>query len=196
MSSTTSKIQSNVTKAFTGYYKLKDFIHEVRDCKTIAEERALVARESAAIRTSFKEEAPPEQLYHAVAKLLFIQMMGYPAHFGQVESLKMVASQKFSQKRLGYLGSTQLFDEQQSTLTLITNSIKQDLNSFYSTPIAIALHNLTANISVDIARDLADEVARLLRGGSPYIRKKVNIMHFVSSILAQCIGCILCRKND
>lgn len=171
--STSARLQSNVVKALTGYFRLKDFIHAVRACKTQAEERTLVARESAAIRTSFKEDVSSDQLYHAIAKILFIYMMGFPAHFGQVESLKMVALPRMAEKRLGYLGSTQLMDEQQPTLTLITNSIKSDLNSPSNSIVALALANLALTASSDIARDLADEVERLLSSSTPYIRKKV-----------------------
>jgi hypothetical protein len=31
-----------------------------------------------------------------VAKLLYIHMLGYPAHFGQMECLKLIASPKFT----------------------------------------------------------------------------------------------------
>lgn len=172
--SASARLQSNVVKALTGYYRLKDFIHTVRGCKTLAEERTLVVRESAAIRTSFKEDISVDQQYHAVAKLLFIHMMGYPAHFGQVESLKMVASPRIMEKRLGYLGSTLLLDEQQPTLTLITNSIKHDLNDSNQSVVALALSNLAATASADISRDLAGEIERLIQSPSPYLRKKVN----------------------
>ncbi|PJF17691.1 AP-1 complex subunit gamma-1 [Paramicrosporidium saccamoebae] len=172
LTSASARLQSNVVKAFTGYYRLKDFIHAIRACKTLAEERKLVAKESASIRTSFKEDTSSEQRYHAVAKLLFIYMLGYPAHFGQVESLKMVASTRLTEKRLGYLGSTQLLDEQQPTLTLITNSIKSDLNNSSPSIVALGLANLAATASPDIARDLADEVERLLVKSSSYIKKK------------------------
>lgn len=169
----TARLQSTVVKAITGYYRLQDFVHAIRGCKTLGEERTLVVRESAAIRTSFKaSETSAEERYHAVAKLLFIHMMGYPAHFGQVESLKMVASPRLSEKRLGYLGSEQLIDETQATLTLITNSMKSDLSSSNPTVSAVAIANLTLTASPDLARDLADEIQHLLQTASPYLRKK------------------------
>jgi AP-1 complex subunit gamma-1 len=40
----------------TGYYNLKTLIKAIRATKTIADERALIVKESAAIRSSFREE--------------------------------------------------------------------------------------------------------------------------------------------
>lgn len=95
-----------------------------RACKTLADERAVIVKESAAIRTSFKEEDSFAR-HHNVAKLLYIHMLGYPAHFGQIECLKLVASPRFSDKRLGYLGIMLLLDENTEVLTLVTNSLKK-----------------------------------------------------------------------
>ncbi|KAH7097533.1 adaptin N terminal region-domain-containing protein [Auriculariales sp. MPI-PUGE-AT-0066] len=106
------------------YHNLKALIKAIRACKTIADERALIQKESAAIRTAFKEEDTFAR-YHNVAKLLYIHMLGYPAHFGQIECLKLVASPRFSDKRLGYLGIMLLLDEKQEVLTLVTNSLKK-----------------------------------------------------------------------
>ncbi|KAJ9098042.1 hypothetical protein QFC19_006477 [Naganishia cerealis] len=110
-----------------GYYNLKALIKAIRACKTLADERALIQKESAAIRTSFKEEDSFTR-HNNIAKLLYIHMLGYPAHFGQIECLKLVASPRFSDKRLGYLGIMLLLDENQEVLMLVTNSLKNDMN--------------------------------------------------------------------
>lgn len=160
----TAKIQSRVSKAITGYYKLVDFIQAVRSCSTVQEERNLISNESASLRTSFKNPScSPEQRYHSVAKLLFLFHMGYPAHFGQIEVIKLVASTSPKYKRLGYVGSNLLLDEQQQTLTLITNSIKIDLNSPHKALRNLGLSCLAAGVSVDMGEELANEIEKLLK---------------------------------
>ena len=71
-----------------GVQRLKDLIKSIRSCKTAADERAVIAKESAFIRTSFKEENVDIRAIN-IAKLLYIHMLGYPAHFGQIECLKL-----------------------------------------------------------------------------------------------------------
>lgn len=75
-----------------------------------------------------RQEDDNQFRHRNVAKLLFIHMMGYPTHFGQMECLKLIASSKFAEKRVGYLGLTQLLDENTDVLMLVTNSVKHDMN--------------------------------------------------------------------
>ena len=63
--------------------RVRDLIRAIRACKTAQDERDLVNKECAYIRTSFKEEDNDARARN-VAKVLYISMMGYPAHFGQV----------------------------------------------------------------------------------------------------------------
>lgn len=151
--------------------KLRDLIRQVRACKTAAEERAVIAKESAMIRTAIREEQ--EHYRHRnVAKLLFMHMLGYPTHFGQLECMKLVASPHFPEKRIGYLGMMLLLSEQADVLMLATNSLKNDLNSenrFISGLALCAIGNLA---TADMSRDLAPEVDKHLSSGKPYLRKK------------------------
>ena len=102
----------------------RDMIRNVRACKTAAEERAVIAKECANLRTAFKEN-DVDYRHRNVAKLMFIHMLGYPTHFGQMECLKLIASPGFPEKRIGYLGLMVLLDERQEVLMLVTNSLKK-----------------------------------------------------------------------
>ena len=63
--------------------RLRDLIREIRSARTAADERGVVNTECAAIRHTFREEDNTFRCRN-VAKLLYIHMLGYPAHFGQV----------------------------------------------------------------------------------------------------------------
>lgn len=98
----------------------------MRAAKTIADERAVIQKESAAIRASFREESHDHNVRrNNVAKLLYLFTLGERTHFGQIECLKLLASPRFADKRLGHLATSLLLDENQEVLTLVTNSLKK-----------------------------------------------------------------------
>ncbi|CEL63022.1 AP-1 complex subunit gamma-1 OS=Ustilago maydis (strain 521 / FGSC 9021) GN=APL4 PE=3 SV=2 [Rhizoctonia solani AG-1 IB] len=167
----------NIRAAVTGtggFYNLKALIKGIRACKTLADERALIQKESAAIRTSFKEE-DSFMRHNNIAKLLYIHMLGYPAHFGQIECLKLVASPRFSDKRLGYLGIMLLLDENQEVLMLVTNSLKNDMNHSNMYAVGLALCTFANIAGEEMSRDLCNEVEKLLGSSNTYIRKKAAL---------------------
>src|SRR5947207_5810611 len=68
-----------------------------------------------------------------VAKLLYLFTLGERTHFGQIECVKLLASPRFADKRLGYLGTMLLLDENQEVLTLVTNSLQKHSPFYIST---------------------------------------------------------------
>ncbi|XP_022151160.1 AP-1 complex subunit gamma-2-like isoform X2 [Momordica charantia] len=159
---------------FSSGTRLRDMIRAIRACKTAAEERAVIRKECAAIRAAI-DENDHDYRHRNLAKLMFIHMLGYPTHFGQMECLKLIASAGFPEKRIGYLGLMLLLDERQEVLMLVTNSLKQDLNHSNQYIVGLALCALGNICSAEMARDLAPEVERLLQFRDPNIRKKAAL---------------------
>uniref|UniRef100_A0A8C9VBF0 AP-1 complex subunit gamma n=1 Tax=Scleropages formosus TaxID=113540 RepID=A0A8C9VBF0_SCLFO len=167
--------------------RLRELIRTIRTARTQAEEREMIQKECAAIRSSFREE---DNTYRCrnVAKLLYMHMLGYPAHFGQLECLKLIASQKFTDKRIGYLGAMLLLDERQDVHLLMTNCIKNDLNHSTQYVQGLALCTLGCMGSAEMCRDLAGEVEKLLKTSNSYLRKKVLFSDFIHG--AACCLCL------
>lgn len=69
----------------------------MRTCKTAQEERDVIAKESAALREAFRENEPLVR-HRNIAKLMYIHMLGYSTHFGQMETLKLISTSSFSEK--------------------------------------------------------------------------------------------------
>lgn len=155
---------------------LKSFIKSVRAAKTLSDERNIIQKESASIRTSFRDERTSRnQRRQNVAKLLYLFTLGERTHFGQVECLKLLASPHFTDKRLGYLGTMLLLDENQEVLMLVTNSLDADLGHPNQYVVSLALCTLGNIASETMARDLFQRVEKLITASNPYLKKKAAL---------------------
>ncbi|EGD79661.1 hypothetical protein PTSG_10511 [Salpingoeca rosetta] len=68
-----------------------------------------------------------------------------------------------------------LLDEGKELHLMVTNSLKQDMNNPNPNIAGFALCTLGAIASAEMARDLADEVEKLLRSSSPALKKKATL---------------------
>lgn len=152
---------------------LRSFIKSVRKAKTIADERAVIQKESAAIRTSFRDVSLDQTTRRInISKLLYLYIMGEKTHFGQVECLKLLASPRFADKRLGYLACMLILDENQEVLTLLTNSLDNDMQHHNAYIVGLALCCLGNIASPELARDLYTNVETIIDSKNNFLRKK------------------------
>lgn len=158
---------------------LRLFIKAVRYSRTIADERLVIRKESAAIRTAFKDVNLSNNKRRVnIQKLLYLYILGEKTHFGQIECIKLLASTNFVDKRLGYLAASLLLDENQEILTLLTNSLVQDLmhpNQYF---VALALSTLATVLSYDLSNDTYQSVLQIMTKNelNPYLKKKAILV--------------------
>ena len=159
----------------------------------------MILKENAFIRTSFKDDTPYR--HRNVAKLLYIHMLGYPTHFGQMEALKLIAGGNFPEKRIGYLGLMLLLDERADVLMLVTNSLKQDMYSKNPYIVGLSLCSMGNICSAEMARDLSNEVEKFFRHQSAYIRKKaalcaIRVIRKVPELIEEFEKSVVLLLND
>ena len=166
---------SFISKAAMG--SLKTFIKSVRNSKTIAAERAVIRKESAKIRSSFRDvHLDNDKRRKNIQKLLYLYILGEPTYFGQVECLKLLASPRFTDKRVGYMATMLILDESQDILTLLTNSLDIDMKSSNQFIVGLALCTLGNIASPELAKDLYPDIEKLLTYQQSYIKKKAALV--------------------
>ncbi|XP_031845956.1 adaptor-related protein complex 3, delta 1 subunit-like garnet isoform X2 [Nomia melanderi] len=115
---------------------------------------------------------------NAVAKLTYLQMLGYDISWAGFNIIEVMSSAKFTYKRIGYLAASQSFHADTELLMLTTNMIRKDLNSQNQYDAGLALSGLSCFISSDLARDLVNDIMTLLTSTKPYLRKKSVLMMY------------------
>ncbi|KAF0989962.1 hypothetical protein HZS_6829 [Henneguya salminicola] len=162
--------------------KLREVVHNIRMCKTLKEEQNLVAVECAEIRDCFKAK---NKNLHCVAmtKLLYFYILGYPSNFGQLECLKLISTDRYVDKRIGYLGCMMLLDENADLHVLITNSLQKyfkyfknsDLNNQNDHIKSLALCTLASICSPDMTRMLANLVEKIICSKNKNLKAKAAL---------------------
>lgn len=152
---------------------LKTFIKSVRNAKTLAAERAVIRKESAKLRSSFRDpHIDNDKRRKNIQKLLYLYIIGESTYFGQVECLKLIASPRFTDKRIGYLVAMLILDESQDIITLLTNSLDLDMQSSNQYIVGLALTTLGNIATSELAKDLYPNVEHLIQSSNIYIKKK------------------------
>ena len=75
-------------------------ITKVRRAKTAAEERAIIKKEAAYIRTALSQNLNKYTKRNMI-KLMYMRMLGYPVEFGQVPCLALITKGDYSEKVRG-----------------------------------------------------------------------------------------------
>lgn len=167
------KVKGNLERMFDK--NLTDLVRGIRNNKENE------AKYIAQCMEDIKQELRQDNLNvkcNAVAKLTYLQMLGYDISWAGFNVIEVMSSNKFTMKRTGYLSASQSFHCDSELLMLTTNMIRKELNSQNQYDAGLALTSLSCYISSDLARDLSQDILTLLSSTKPYIRKKAVLMMY------------------
>jgi len=118
---------------------LQNFISDLRNAKSKEEENERVDKELANIRRKFtsgsvgadgsNSSLSSYQRKKYVWKLVYIHVLGYEVDFGHAEVLKLVRSNKYSEKNVGYVALSLLLRGGDPMMSSIVNTIRKDLTA-------------------------------------------------------------------
>ncbi|KAH0803722.1 Adaptin N terminal region family protein [Histomonas meleagridis] len=110
-----------------------------------------------------------------VAKLIFLNCNGENVSWGQIEAVSLMSHNCLSHKRIGYIASAVLLDEQSELMVLVTQTILSDLQSTNPLFQAQAL-SFIANVGTpEICQTVATEVEKLTGSEHPGISKRAGM---------------------
>ncbi|OTA83088.1 hypothetical protein M434DRAFT_187212 [Hypoxylon sp. CO27-5] len=111
----------------------------------------------------------------ALLKLIYLEMFGHDMSWASFNVLEVMASPKYHQKRVGYLGAIQSFRPDTEVLMLATNLLKKDLTAASTTTIALPIITLPHVITSSLALSVLPDLLPRLSHTHPSIRKKTIV---------------------
>ncbi|KAI0167081.1 Adaptor protein complex AP-3 delta subunit [Hypoxylon sp. FL1284] len=111
----------------------------------------------------------------ALLKLIYLEMFGHDMSWAAFNVLEVMASPKYHQKRVGYLGAIQSFRPDTEVLMLATNLLKKDLTAASTTTIALPIITLPHVITPSLALSVLSDLLPRLGHTHPAIRKKTIV---------------------
>lgn len=151
---------------------LYDLIRGLRNHK--GNERAYI---QASLRECRREIKSQDMDLKAIAllKLAYLEMFGHDMSWASFNVLEVMSSQKYPQKRVGYLAAVQSFRPDTEVLMLAENLLKKDLSSPMPPTIGLPLISIPHVISAPMANSLLSDLLPRLSHSHPGIRKKAVV---------------------
>ncbi|KAH6636817.1 adaptin N terminal region-domain-containing protein [Chaetomium tenue] len=111
----------------------------------------------------------------AVLKLVYLEMVGHDMSWASFHVLEVMSSQKYHQKRVGYLAAVQSFRPDTDVSMLATNLLKKDVAASLPTIIALPIAALPHIVTPSQTMSLLGDLLPRLGHSHAAIRKKTVV---------------------
>ncbi|OAF69553.1 AP-3 complex subunit delta [Intoshia linei] len=169
-----NKIQHMVNNAYDKLFikNMQDLVRGIRLCDN---EQEYISECCTEIRSEIRVNEMETKCL-AVAKLIYLNMLGYDVSWASFAIIEVMSSTKYRYKKVAYLASSIIFHADIEVLMLTTNLLKKDLNSRYEEDIFLALDALSNFVTLDIARDIYQDVLARLSSSNEIIRCRATLV--------------------
>lgn len=142
---------------------LENFIASIRRAPTKEREGEKVRKELAKIRKKFTvKNVNGYNRRKYMAKLLYLNMLGYDIDFGLKEALVLMNATKFQEKLMGYLAAGLTLYKSPAHVPEMVSAIKRDLNGENEYVRGLALNAVANILTAETAPKLLDAVGKVL----------------------------------
>ena len=168
---------TSIISAITGQMNgLKNFITEVLECQSKAQEVARVQKELSNIKNNFgsKKGLSGYSRKKYVAKLLYIYLLGYSFDFGFPEMIELLASNVFSEKQIGYITLGVYLNGNYDLVTMLIEHFRKEIRNVENEPAQCLAIAAAANIGgKDVAESLSGVILQALQNprNSDHVKK-------------------------
>jgi AP-3 complex subunit delta-1 len=111
----------------------------------------------------------------ALLKLVYLEMVGHDMSWASFHVLEVMSSQRYHQKRVGYLAAVQSFRPDTDVLMMATNLLKKDVAASLPTIIALPIAALPHIVTPSLAMSLLGDLLPRLGHSHAAIRKKTVV---------------------
>lgn len=153
---------------------LREFITVYREVPSIEEERCFIADHVAYLRTLVRD-CPIDEKATLVAKLVFLNILGQNTAWGQMTILQLMASEKLSYKRIGYLAAANILDESSDLHVLVTQTVMKDLEHPFPLIHAQALTFIANMGSTEMCQTVYPQILKLIESPHPGVMKRAGM---------------------
>ena len=151
--------------------KLEDFIIDIMNVETIEEQKVNIANEMADMRT-FIRDCDVRWKPSLVAKIWYLGMTGENVQWANIEFTNLMANDRPSYKRMGYLAAMNLFDGNSELNVLITHTLEKDLASSNPLIQMLPLTLLSQIGTADMFNSLANGIINLVMAPQVYVQRR------------------------
>lgn len=154
--------------------EMLELIKSIGDSRSKQEEDKIILKELDTLKVKIKESnINNKKMKEYLMRAIYIEMLGHEAPFSHFQAVNLTQDKNLMNKRVGYLASNLLLNENSECLIMLVSTLQKDMLSLHWIEVCMALITVVkfATSSI-IVQAVIEQVYKLLDNKSEQVRKK------------------------